>query len=86
LEEREGGERTGVETRERRWRRQRIREHQGEEKQRRRRNGIPQGLIRDFRKLQGLVYKAKFSHCFKTRTKKCPKRKLESFSNSTTLL
>jgi hypothetical protein len=45
---------------EKRWRRQRIRKHQGEEKQRRRRNGFPQGLIRNFIKLQGLFCKAKF--------------------------
>jgi hypothetical protein len=47
-----------MEIRERGWRRQRIRKHQGEEKQRRRGNGIPQGLIRNFRNLQGLFCKA----------------------------
>jgi hypothetical protein len=51
--EREGRGRTGVETRERGWRRQRIRKHQGEEKQRRRGKEISQGLMRKIRKLQG---------------------------------
>jgi hypothetical protein len=37
-----------------------IRKHQGEEKQGRRRDGILQGLIHNYRKLQGLVCKAKF--------------------------
>jgi hypothetical protein len=55
-----GRGRTGVETRERERRRQRIKKHQGEEKQRRRGNGFPQGLMRNFRKLQGPVCKAKF--------------------------
>jgi hypothetical protein len=58
MEEREGGGRTGVETRERGWRRQRIRKHQGEEKQRRRGKEISQGLMRKFRKLQGPFCKA----------------------------
>jgi hypothetical protein len=34
------------------------RRRQGEEKQRRRRNRIPQGLMHNFRKLQGPVCKA----------------------------
>jgi hypothetical protein len=55
-----GRGRTRVETRERERRRQRINKHQGEEKQRRRGNGFPQGLMRNFRKLQGPVCKAKF--------------------------
>jgi hypothetical protein len=59
---------------------------QDKEEKRRRTDGFSQGPKRKFRKLQGLVCKAKFSHRFKTRMKKCPKRKLESFSNSTTLL
>jgi hypothetical protein len=47
-----------METRERGWHRQRIRKHQGEEKQRRRGKETSQGLMRNFRKLQGSFYKA----------------------------
>jgi hypothetical protein len=55
-------------------------------KQRRKGIGFPQGLIRNMEKLQGPVCKTKISRLFKTLMKKCPKRKLESFSSSTTLL
>jgi hypothetical protein len=66
----------------------RKKKEEGQDKgeQRRRTSGIPQGLICNFRKLQGPVCKARISHQSKSLMKKCPKRKLESFSNSTTLL
>jgi hypothetical protein len=39
-----------------------------------------------FRKTAGTFLQSKISHQSKTLMKKCPKRKLESFSNSTILL
>jgi hypothetical protein len=39
-----------------------------------------------FQKIVGTFLKSKISHQSKTLMKKCPKQKLESFSNSTTLL